>query len=108
MLMALASWRRAPSVPVTATRSDPAKSTSLIVDVEEDGTVFIASVDADGGLQAKAEVEALEPKPGDSCCPGARRQGLELLLRLPRQYRLLLAIVQILLGQLLLGLLQLL
>ena len=27
--------------------------------MEEDGTVFIASVDADGGLQAKAEVEAL-------------------------------------------------
>ena len=33
--------------------------TGATVDVEEDGTVFIASVDADGGLQAKAEVEAL-------------------------------------------------
>ena len=33
--------------------------TGAQVDVEEDGTVFIASVDAEGGLQAKAEVEAL-------------------------------------------------
>ena len=35
--MALASWSRAPSVPVTATRSDPAKSTNLIVDVHDPG-----------------------------------------------------------------------
>ena len=33
--------------------------TGAQVDVEEDGTVFIASVSAEGGLQAKAEVEAL-------------------------------------------------
>jgi len=33
--------------------------TGAQVDVEEDGTVFIASVNADSGLQAKAEVEAL-------------------------------------------------
>ena len=35
--MALASWSRAPSVPVTATLSEPARSTSRMVDVEEDG-----------------------------------------------------------------------
>ena len=33
--------------------------TGAQVDVEEDGTVFIASISAEGGLQAKAEVEAL-------------------------------------------------
>ena len=33
--------------------------TGAQVDVEEDGTVFIAAVDGEGGLQAKAEVEAL-------------------------------------------------
>jgi len=33
--------------------------TGAQVDVEEDGTVFIACVNAEGGLQAKAEVEAL-------------------------------------------------
>ena len=33
--------------------------TGAQVDVEEDGTVFIASADAEKGLQAKAEVEAL-------------------------------------------------
>jgi polyribonucleotide nucleotidyltransferase len=33
--------------------------TGAQVDVEEDGTVFIASVSAEGGMQARAEVEAL-------------------------------------------------
>jgi polyribonucleotide nucleotidyltransferase len=33
--------------------------TGATIDVEEDGTVFIASVDSTGGEQAKAEVEAL-------------------------------------------------
>ena len=33
--------------------------TGAQVDVEEDGTVFIASVNAEGGMQARAEVEAL-------------------------------------------------
>jgi len=33
--------------------------TGANIDVEEDGTVYISSVDGEGGLQAKAEVEAL-------------------------------------------------